>query len=175
MAMTNAHEWLSRLGPATLRAERPRRWVGVAVAVLAVTLATLAIVPLERIARVESLGVVYLPAVLLISTYWGLGLGLVTSLLSAAAFNFLPPAAGRPIHDLRQPQLGRAGRIHRRRRHREHHRRAGAFPRHGGRAAPGRSGPGRRPGPRAPARRRHCHCAGERGPPGRRGAGAAVR
>src|SRR6201996_8697297 len=103
MAMTNAHEWLSRLGPATLRAERPRRWVGVAVAVLAVTLATLAIVPLERIARVESLGGVYLPAVLLISTYWGLGLGLVTSLLSAAAFNFfhLPPVGRFTISDSR--------------------------------------------------------------------------
>ncbi len=35
-----------------------------------------------------SLGVVYLLAVLFVSTYWGLGLGLFTALLSALAFNF---------------------------------------------------------------------------------------
>ncbi|MGH2842115.1 MAG: sensor histidine kinase, partial [Solirubrobacteraceae bacterium] len=44
-------------------------------------------------APIVSLSVVYLPAVLLVSAYWGLGLGLVTSLVSAAAFNFfhIPP------------------------------------------------------------------------------------
>ncbi len=101
--MTDFGERVSHLGAATLRAERPRRSVGVAAAVLAVTLATLAIFPLEQVARVESLGVVYLPAVLLISTYWGLGLGLITSLLSAAAFNFfhLPPVGRFTIADSR--------------------------------------------------------------------------
>jgi two-component system sensor histidine kinase KdpD len=101
--MTNVGEWVSHLGAATLRAERPRRSAGIAAAVLAVTLATLAIFPLEQIARVESLGVVYLPAVLLISTYWGLSLGLLTSVLSAAAFNFfhLPPVGRFTIADSR--------------------------------------------------------------------------
>ncbi len=101
--MTSARDWVSHLGAATLTAERPRRSVGVAAAVIAVTLATLAIYPLEQVARAESLGVVYLPAVLLISTYWGLALGLLTSLLSAAAFNFfhLPPVHRFTIADSR--------------------------------------------------------------------------
>ena len=40
-----------------------------------VAAATLAIYPLGHVAPVVSLSVVYLPAVLLVSTYWGLGLG----------------------------------------------------------------------------------------------------
>ena len=50
-----------------------------------------------------SLSVVYLPAVLLVSAYWGLALGLATSLLSAAAFNFfhLPPTGRFTIADSR--------------------------------------------------------------------------
>ena len=45
----------------------------------------------------------YLPAVLLVSAYWGLALGLGTSLLSAAAFNFfhLPPTGRFTIADSR--------------------------------------------------------------------------
>ena len=45
----------------------------------------------------------YLPAVLLVSAYWGLSLGLATSLLSAAAFNFfhLPPVGRFTIADSR--------------------------------------------------------------------------
>ncbi|MEA2131083.1 MAG: two-component system, OmpR family, sensor histidine kinase KdpD, partial [Solirubrobacteraceae bacterium] len=47
--------------------------------------------------------VVYLVAVLLASTYWGLGLGIATSLLSALAFNFfhLPPTGRFLIADSR--------------------------------------------------------------------------
>jgi two-component system sensor histidine kinase KdpD len=46
---------------------------------------------------------VYLPAVLIVSAYWGLGLGLLTSLLSAAAFNFfhIPPVGRFTIADSR--------------------------------------------------------------------------
>jgi two-component system sensor histidine kinase KdpD len=93
--------WTARLGAATLRPERPRRTTGVAVSVIAVALATLAIYFLRRIAPVVSLSVVYLPTVLLISTYWGLALGLLTSLLSAAAFNFfhIPPTGQFDIVD----------------------------------------------------------------------------
>ena len=67
------------------------------------TVATLAIYPLADIAQVASLSVVYLPAVLLIATYWGLGLGVVTALLAAAAFNFfhLPPVGQFTIADSR--------------------------------------------------------------------------
>ena len=54
----------------------------------AVATTTLAIHPLSAVAPVVSLGVVYLLAVLLISTYWGLGLGLLTAVASAATFNW---------------------------------------------------------------------------------------
>ncbi|WP_249019655.1 ATP-binding protein [Conexibacter sp. S30A1] len=66
---------------------------GLLTTALAVALATLAIYPLEQVAPTVSLGVVYLPAVLLIAAYWGFALGLLASLASAAAFNFfhLPP------------------------------------------------------------------------------------
>ena len=66
-------------------------------------LATLAIYFLRKIAPVVSLSVVYLPAVLLVSTYWGMALGLLTSLLSAASFNFfhIPPTGQFTIVDSR--------------------------------------------------------------------------
>jgi two-component system, OmpR family, sensor histidine kinase KdpD len=82
---------------------RPPAWIGVFTAVLAVTLATLAIYPLAQIARPASLSVVYLPAVLVIAAYWGLTLGLLTSIGSAAAFNFfhLPPTGHFTISDSR--------------------------------------------------------------------------
>lgn len=49
--------------------------------------------PLKEVAPVVSLGVVYLPAILLISVLWGLRLGLLASVASAVAFNFfqIPP------------------------------------------------------------------------------------
>ena len=72
-------------------------------ALAAVAAATLAIYPLKSVAPTVSLSVVYLPAVLLVSAYWGLALGLVTSLLSAAAFNFfhLPPVGRFTLSDSR--------------------------------------------------------------------------
>jgi two-component system, OmpR family, sensor histidine kinase KdpD len=68
-----------------------------------ITLTTLAVFPLEQVAPTVSLSVVYLPAVLLVSTYWGLLLGLAASLVSAAAFNFfhLPPTGRFTIADSR--------------------------------------------------------------------------
>lgn len=82
---------------------RPPALLGVLVAALGVSLATAAIYPLKSIAPVVSLSVVYLPAVLLVSVYWGLVLGLATSLASAAAFNFfhLPPVGRFTITDSR--------------------------------------------------------------------------
>jgi two-component system, OmpR family, sensor histidine kinase KdpD len=94
---------VSTTGAGTLRGTRPPLTIGVAVSVGAVALATAAIYPLRQIAPVVSLSVVYLPAVLLVSAYWGLALGLATSLLSAAAFNFfhLPPTGRFTIADSR--------------------------------------------------------------------------
>jgi two-component system sensor histidine kinase KdpD len=93
--------WTTQLGAATLRRPRPQRSTGVVAAVITVALATLAIYFLRTVAPVVSLGVVYLPAVLLIATYWGMALGLFTSLLSAAAFNFfhIPPTGKFTIVD----------------------------------------------------------------------------
>lgn len=89
--------------PSRLVGRRPSGWVGAAVSVTSVAAATAAIYPLKHLAPTVSLSVVYLPAVLLVSAYWGLELGLATSLLSAAAFNFfhLPPTGRFTISDSR--------------------------------------------------------------------------
>ena len=95
---------MNRARPAPLlRGTRPGLGVGVAVSVGVVAVATLAIYPLHHVAPVVSLSVVYLPAVLLVSTYWGLGLGVLTGLLGAAAFNFfhLPPTGTFTLTDSR--------------------------------------------------------------------------
>jgi two-component system sensor histidine kinase KdpD len=58
-----------------------------------VATATLLIYPLKDVAPAVSLGVVYIPGVLLISTVWGWRLGLLSALLSGLAFNWfhIPP------------------------------------------------------------------------------------
>jgi two-component system, OmpR family, sensor histidine kinase KdpD len=58
------------------------------VAALAVAACTALIYPLRTVAPVVSLGVVYLLGVLVVSTLWGLWLGIATAVASAAAFNF---------------------------------------------------------------------------------------
>ncbi len=94
---------MTRLGSGALGEDRPPLSIGVVVSLGAVAAATLAIFWLRHIAPVVSLSVVYLPAVLLVSTYWGLALGLMTALLSAATFNFfhLPPTGKFTIADSR--------------------------------------------------------------------------
>jgi two-component system sensor histidine kinase KdpD len=76
-----------------LRTDPPSARSGLAAAALAVALCTLLVYPLKQIAPVVSLGVVYLLAVLVVSAIWGAWLGVLTAVLSAAAFNFfhLPP------------------------------------------------------------------------------------
>jgi two-component system, OmpR family, sensor histidine kinase KdpD len=83
---------------------RPREHspvVGLAVAVASVAAITGVNYGLRELAPPVSTGVVYLLAVLLVSSYWGLGLGLVTGFLSAAAFNFshIPPTGEFHIAD----------------------------------------------------------------------------
>jgi two-component system sensor histidine kinase KdpD len=80
-------------GERALLVRRPNPVAGILVSLLAVAVATAAISALKQVAPVVSLSVVYLPAVLLVSTYWGIALGLLCSLLSAAAFNYfhVPP------------------------------------------------------------------------------------
>jgi K+-sensing histidine kinase KdpD len=76
-----------------LSGEPPPAWLGLLATVVAVAAGTLIVYPLKSVAPVVSLGVVYLPAILLISIVWGLRLGLLASLASAVAFNFfqIPP------------------------------------------------------------------------------------
>ena len=61
---------------------------GFVVAVLSVAAVTGANYGLREFAPPISTGVVFLLPVLLVSSYWGLWLGLATSVLAAAAFNF---------------------------------------------------------------------------------------
>ncbi len=82
-----------RASTLSLRESRPPIGLGIAVAVLAVAAITAVIYPLREVAPAVSTGVLYLLVVLLVSTLWGWRLGLATSLLAAAAFNFfhIPP------------------------------------------------------------------------------------
>lgn len=93
--------WAAALGTRALLVTRPRAALGVAVSIMAVALATVAVYGLKQVAPVVSLSVVYLPAVLLVSTFWGVVQGLLCSLLSAAAFNFfhIPPTGRFTIAD----------------------------------------------------------------------------
>jgi K+-sensing histidine kinase KdpD len=81
--------------------ERPPVWLGLLVAVAAVAASTALIYPLESLAPAISLGVVFIPAVLLVSVGWGFWQGLFTALLSAIAFNWfhLPPVGRLTIAD----------------------------------------------------------------------------
>ena len=64
------------------------RSFGVAVSLTAIGLITVGIFPLREHAPVVSTGVLYLLAVLLASSGWGIGLGIATGVLSAATFNW---------------------------------------------------------------------------------------
>jgi two-component system sensor histidine kinase KdpD len=58
-----------------------------------VALATLLIYPLKEVAAPVSLGIVYIPGVLFVSTLWGWRIGLLAAVASALAFNWfhIPP------------------------------------------------------------------------------------
>ena len=72
-------------------------------ALAAVAAGALLAYPVKSVAPAVSLGVVFIPGVLLISTLWGLRLGLLTALLSALAFNWfhIPPVGRFTIADNR--------------------------------------------------------------------------
>ena len=76
-----------------LSAEPPPAWLGILATVGVVAVSTGLIYLLKSIAPAVSLGVVYIPGVLLISTLAGWRLGLVCAVASALAFNFfhIPP------------------------------------------------------------------------------------
>lgn len=86
-----------------LRSERPSTTTGLVAGALAIGAVTGLIYPLKQAAPVVSLGVMYLLAVLVVSMYWGAWLGVIASVVSAAAFNFfhLPPTGRFTIADSR--------------------------------------------------------------------------
>src|SRR3954447_15753834 len=86
-----------------LRPEPPSVLLGLAVASVSVAAITGLIFALREVSPVESNGVAYLLAVLLVSTLFGLRFGVFTALLSAAAFNYfhLPPTGRFTIADSR--------------------------------------------------------------------------
>jgi two-component system, OmpR family, sensor histidine kinase KdpD len=90
-------------GSVLLRGRRPPLPLRMLVAVALVAVCTGLIYPLKHVTSVASLGVVYLVGVVIVSAFWGLWLGLATSILSAAAFNFfhLPPVGQFTIADSR--------------------------------------------------------------------------
>jgi two-component system sensor histidine kinase KdpD len=67
--------------------------LGILMAAASLAVTTAILFPLEELASPVSLGVLYLLPVLLVSTLWGLWLGLATSVAAALAFNFfhIPP------------------------------------------------------------------------------------
>jgi K+-sensing histidine kinase KdpD len=71
----------------------PPTWLGILVALVVVTIGAGVGTALESIAEPASLGIVFIPGVLLIASVWSLWLGLGTAVLSALVFNFffLPP------------------------------------------------------------------------------------
>jgi signal transduction histidine kinase len=68
--------------------------LGILVSLIGVAAVTGLIYALREVMPVEGAVIVYLLPVMLVSSYWGLTLGVVTSILSAAAFGYvhLPPA-----------------------------------------------------------------------------------
>src|SRR3954452_16857932 len=92
-AVTERHGARARASALLLRAEPPSPVAGIAVALLAVATITALIFPLRTVTPAVSTGVLYLLAVLLVSTVWGLWLGPFTSVASTLAFNFfhIPP------------------------------------------------------------------------------------
>jgi K+-sensing histidine kinase KdpD len=79
--------------PLGLRAEPPPLGWGVLATLGVVAASTLLVYPLKDVAPAVSLGIVYLPGVLVVSTVWGWRLGLLAAVASALAFNFfhIPP------------------------------------------------------------------------------------
>ena len=77
-----------RLGP-----EPPSAVAGLAATATVVAVGTLVVYPLKDVAPAVSLGVVYIPGVLLISTVWGWRLGVLAAVASGLAFNWfhIPP------------------------------------------------------------------------------------
>ena len=76
--------WLALL----MRPTAPRLALGLAVAASFIVAESVLVILLKQIAPGEAFGVLYLLGVLVVSTVWGLGLAVVTSVASAIAFDY---------------------------------------------------------------------------------------
>lgn len=76
-----------------LSAKSPSPGLGILAAIVVVAIGTGVAAALESIAEPVSLGIVFIPGVLLIATVWGIWMGIGTAVVSALVFNFffLPP------------------------------------------------------------------------------------
>lgn len=92
---------VNRRGTLLLRDEPRSLATGLLASGAAVAITTALVYPLRQITPAVSNGVVYMLAVLVVSTYWGLGSGLFTAFLSALTFNFfhIPPTGRITIAD----------------------------------------------------------------------------
>lgn len=86
---------------APLKAGHPARIAGLVVSLASVAAITGLIYAVKTVAPVDSTGMLYLLAVLLVSTIWGLSLGLFTAVASALAYNWfhIPPTGRFTIYD----------------------------------------------------------------------------
>lgn len=84
-----------------MRDTRPPLWAGVVAGAAAVAFTTLVIYPLREIVPAVSTGVIYLLAVLLVASWFGLWVGLGTAVASALAFNWfhIPPTGRFTVSD----------------------------------------------------------------------------
>lgn len=91
----------SRTSSLLLRDSRPSPAAGIAAGAFAVVVTTALIFPLREIVPAVSTGVVYLLAVLLVATWFGLWVGLGTAVASALAFNWfhIPPTGRFTVSD----------------------------------------------------------------------------
>ncbi|MFE7802453.1 GAF domain-containing protein [Nocardia sp. NPDC057440] len=87
----------------SLRPTSPPCWLGFAVATIFIAAESVLVFWLKQISPGEAFGVVYLLGVLVVSTIWGLGVAVVTSVASAIAFAYFrnwPAPFGAEADDL---------------------------------------------------------------------------
>ncbi|MFB9839315.1 DUF4118 domain-containing protein [Actinoallomurus acaciae] len=82
-----------RPSPPAMPARRSRLLPGILVAAVCLTVETLIGIGLSRFVPVQSLGVLYLVGLVLVTSLWGLGLGLVMAVASTVVFDYflVPP------------------------------------------------------------------------------------
>ncbi|MGO9156446.1 sensor histidine kinase [Mycobacterium sp.] len=71
-----------------LHASRPPVWLGLVVAAAFIVVESVVVLLLKQVAPGDAFGVVYLVGVLVVSTVWGFGLSVTTSVASAVAFDY---------------------------------------------------------------------------------------